>query len=103
MRSRDRNTNPSAHAQSLQSYLTPCDPMDCNLPSSSVHGVLWSRTLEGVTISFSNYPEEFSEISENHCMFFIVLVVVVQSQSHVSLFVTLWTAVHQASLSLTIA
>ena len=82
MRSRDRNTILNAHAQSLQSYLTPCDPMDCNQPSSSVHGILWSRTLEWVSISFSNYPEEFSEISENRCMLFFVLVVV-QSLSQV--------------------
>ena len=26
------------HAKSLQSYLTLCDPMDCSLPGSSVHG-----------------------------------------------------------------
>ena len=26
------------HAKSLQSCLPPCDPMDCNLSGSSVHG-----------------------------------------------------------------
>ena len=26
-----------------QSCLTPCDPMDCTLPDSSVHGVLQAR------------------------------------------------------------
>ena len=30
-----------------------CDPMDCNLPGSSVHGVLQARILEWVAISFS--------------------------------------------------
>ena len=25
-------------AKSVQSYLTLCNPMDCNLPGSSVHG-----------------------------------------------------------------
>ena len=28
----------SMHAQSLQSCLTLCDPMDCSLPDSSLHG-----------------------------------------------------------------
>ena len=28
------------------------DPMDCNLPGSSVHGILQSRILEWVAISF---------------------------------------------------
>ena len=29
---------------------TLCDPMDCNLPYSSVHGVSQARILEWVTI-----------------------------------------------------
>ena len=29
-----------------------CSPMDCNLPSSSVHGILQARILEWVTIPF---------------------------------------------------
>ena len=37
-----------------QSCLTLCDPMGCSLPSFSVHGILWARTLEWVAISFSN-------------------------------------------------
>ena len=36
-----------------QSCLTLCDPMDCSLPSSSVHGILQARVLEWVAISFS--------------------------------------------------
>ena len=32
---------------------TLCDPMDCSLPGSSVHGVFQARILEGVAISFS--------------------------------------------------
>ena len=31
-----------------------CDPMDCILPGSSVHGILQARILEWVAISFSN-------------------------------------------------
>ena len=42
-----------------QLYLTLCDPMDCSPPGSSVHGILQSRILEGVVISFSrgSYPK----------------------------------------------
>ena len=36
-----------------QSCLTPCDPMDCSLPGSSVHGILQARVLEWGTIAFS--------------------------------------------------
>ena len=31
-----------------------CDPMDCSLPGSPVHGILQARILEWVAISFSN-------------------------------------------------
>ena len=36
-----------------QSCLTLSDPMDCNLPGSSVHGILQARILEWATISVS--------------------------------------------------
>ena len=36
-----------------QSCPTLCDPMDCNLPGSSVHGILQTRILEWVAIYFS--------------------------------------------------
>ena len=35
-------------AKSLQSCLTLCDPMDCNPPGFSVHGILQLRILEWV-------------------------------------------------------
>ena len=35
------------------SCLTLCDPVDCSLPGSSVHGILQARILEWVAISFS--------------------------------------------------
>ena len=41
------------HAQLLQSYLILCDPMDCNPPGSSVHGIFQARILEWVAIPFS--------------------------------------------------
>ena len=36
-----------------QSCPTLCDPMDCSLPGSSVHGILQASVLEWVAISFS--------------------------------------------------
>ena len=36
-----------------QSCLTLCDPMDCSLPGSSVHGILQARVLEWGAIAFS--------------------------------------------------
>ena len=38
----------SMSAKLLQSCLTLCGPMDCSLPSSSVHGILRARILEWV-------------------------------------------------------
>ena len=35
-----------------QSCLTLCDPTDCSLPGSSVHGILQERMLESVAISY---------------------------------------------------
>ena len=32
---------------------TLCDPVDCSLPGSSIHGILQARILEWVAISFS--------------------------------------------------
>ena len=36
-----------------QSCLTLCDPMDCSLLGSSVHGIFQARILEWIAISFS--------------------------------------------------
>ena len=35
-----------------QSCPTLCDPMDCSLPESSVHGILQARIQEWVAISY---------------------------------------------------
>ena len=40
-------------AKSLQSCLTLCDPMDCNPPGSSVHGIFQARIPEWLAIPFS--------------------------------------------------
>ena len=42
------------HLQSMPlSVTTPCNPMDCSSPGSSVHGVLQARILEWVVMAFS--------------------------------------------------
>ena len=40
-------------AKSLELCLTPCNPMDHSLPSSSVHGILQARILEWVAVPAS--------------------------------------------------
>ena len=35
-----------SESEVAQSYLTLRDPMDCNLPGSSVHGIFQARVLE---------------------------------------------------------
>ena len=44
----------AAAAKSLLSCLTLCDPIDGSPPGSPVPGILQARTLEWVSISFSN-------------------------------------------------
>ena len=43
----------SSESEVVQSCLTLCDPMDCSLLCSSVHGILQARVLECIAISFS--------------------------------------------------
>ena len=52
------------HAKSIRLGLTLCNPMDCSLPSSSVHGILQARILEWVVMSFSrDLPDPGTEPS----------------------------------------
>ena len=44
---------PTLRCFHIQSSLTLCDPMDSNLPVSSVHGILQAGILEWVATSFS--------------------------------------------------
>ena len=80
-----RNEKPAAAAKSLQSCPTLCDPIDSSSPGSPVPGILQARTLEWVAISFSNAGK---------------WKVKGKSLSHVRLFVTPWTAAHQAPPSM---
>ena len=42
-----------SESEVAQSCPTVCDPMDCSLPGSSVHGIFQARVLEWVAIAFS--------------------------------------------------
>ena len=55
--------------KSLQSCPTLCDPMNCNLPGSSVHGILQARTLEWVAMPSrgSSQPRDQTHISSVSC------------------------------------
>ena len=49
-----------------QLCLILCDPTDCSLPGSSVHGTLQVRILEWVTVPFSrgsSQPGEQTQVS----------------------------------------
>ena len=69
----------------LLSHFSLCNPADCSPPGSPIPGILQARTLEWVTISFSNAWK---------------WKVKVKLLSHVRLFETPWTAAYQAPPSL---
>ena len=54
-----------------KSCLTRCDPMDCSLPGSSLHGILQARTLEWVGCHFllqgSSWPRNWTWVSCVSC------------------------------------
>ena len=55
------------------------DPMDCSLPGSSIHGILQARVLDWGSI---------------------IRELMLNSFSHVRLFVTLWTIAREGPLSM---
>ena len=75
----------AAAAKSLQSCLTLCDPIEGSPPGSPVPGILQARTLEWVTISFSNAWKW--KVKE-------------KSLSRVWLLATPWTVAYQAPPSM---
>ena len=55
-----------SESEVAQSCLILCDPMDCSLPGSSVHGIFKARVLEWVAISFSrgsSQPRDQTQVS----------------------------------------
>ena len=75
----------AAAAKSLQSCPTLCDPINGSPPGSAISGFLQARTLEWVAISFCNAWK---------------WKVKVKLLSRVWLFMTPWTAAHQAPPSM---
>ena len=54
-----------SESEVAQLCLTLCDPMDCSLPVSCVHGIFLARILEWITISFSwrsSHPRDWTQI-----------------------------------------
>ena len=51
-----------------QLCLTPCDPMDCSPPGSSVHGILQARILEWVAIPFSRGSSQLRNWTKVSCI-----------------------------------
>ena len=59
----------------VQSCRTLCDPMDCSLTGSSVHGILQASKLEWVAISFSrgsSCPRDQIWVSQITSRFFTI-------------------------------
>ena len=57
--------------KSLQSCPTLCNPMDCSLPGSFVHGILQARILEWVTMPSSrrsSWPRDQTHVSCISCI-----------------------------------
>ena len=55
-----------SESEVAQSCPTLCDPMDCSLPGSSVHGIFQAIVLEWVAISFSrgsSWPRDRTRVS----------------------------------------
>ena len=61
--------NCESESEVAQSCPTLCDPVDWNLPSSSIYGILQARILEWVAISFSRgiFPTQGLNPGLPHC------------------------------------
>ena len=58
-----------------QSCPTLWDPMDCNLPGSSIHGIFQARILDCIAISFSrgfSQPRDQTRVSHTAGRLFTV-------------------------------
>ena len=58
-----------SESEVAQSCLTLCDPMDCSLPGSSIHGIFQARVLEWGAIAFSAMGY-YSAIKKSEIMLF---------------------------------
>ena len=82
--------------KSLQLCLTLCNPMDCSLPGSSVHGILQAGILERFAISFSSGSSCLRDWNLTSSVFYSSG----QLLSCIRLFANPWTAASQASTSI---
>ena len=67
-----------SESEVAQLCLTLCDPMDCSLAGSSIHGIFQARVLEWVAIAFSRtgaimlksnlYPPEMLGVHKQNLM-----------------------------------
>ena len=56
----------TGESEVAQSCPTLCDPVDCSLPGSSVHGIFQAIVLEWIAISFSSrssWPRDGTQVS----------------------------------------
>ena len=63
--------DPCVHAKLLQLCLTLCNPMDCSLLGSFVHGILQARILEFVAVSSSrgsSQPRDRTSVFSVSCI-----------------------------------
>ena len=76
----------------VQSYPILCNPMDCSLPGSSVHGIFQARILEWAAISFSRgiFPTQGSNPGLPHCRQTLYHLSHQGSQYRIFLILTFW-------------
>ena len=103
--------------QSLQSYPTLCNPMDCSSPGSSVHGILQARILQWVAVPSSRgfftawaIKEAYIYIYnvchvifvhsfvDGHSGCFHILVIVNNAATSIWVLVSFWVSINWCSL-----
>ena len=52
----------------IQTCLSLCDPLDCNPPGSSVHGILQARVLEWVATPSSRGSSQLRDWTQVSCI-----------------------------------
>ena len=60
------NMNIESSCLSPQSYATLCDPVNCNPPGSSLHGIFQAKILDRVAVFFSrgsSWPRDGTHVS----------------------------------------
>ena len=71
-----------SESEVAQSCPTLCDPMDCSLLGSSVHGIFQARVLEWVAIASSALPTELYPIKRRYMYTWHPTPVLLPGKSH---------------------